>query len=598
MQKNNSSHWSNIIELESLLYFAQRLNETLFDYTIDTFKPRVLNTSTLISEALSVYNDVNSDKIDSKNLDYVIEELNWSFSNDKVAKDILGNERDIYFPLVDSGNKNDLKLKLELLHKKLTPNIYLNETKSFISKSVIENKKKDIDIGIGNLISTLKTIGFSQGYLFHQTHKFFFNPRKRIDSLDLIDEFLAIFELKHYRYSCIFKVSKDFEEISKSYEKYKISTVDIEDIQNYEHNGQDFVSNISDDEIFIKCENIVAFDINSSRKNAFHLLNKFRDYFAFYHHKEKFCISKDCLSKLNQEDITMWSLVKCPNSPMVKGIDKKKEKAAKQLEKFLTTVDLAPTSIRKIDRAIDLHGLSIESTNLENQILNLWISLEMLIPQSTESSKIQQITNTLIPFLSISYFQKLIRYLAQGITNWHYHKARKYISKVSKEYGKNLLERYTAFLCLPEFENDRNDLLSELNDFPLLRNRLFTFSEMFKKPQNIIDFLGNHEKKLFWHLRRIYRTRNQIIHDGKKIGYLETLIENGHNYFDTFLNTIIILNVKNRQIYSLEQGIKKIELLYNHQLSYLKKNKDKEIDKDNYLDMILGEIRHYSQHGI
>jgi len=598
MQKNNSSHWTNIVELESLLYFAQRINEALFDYTIDTFKPRVLNTSTLIFEALSVYHDVKADKIDAKNLNYVIEELNWSFSQDKVAKKILGNEREIYFPIVDSGKKNDLKLKLELLQKKLTPNIYLQETKEFLSISVKENKKKDIDSGIGNFISTLKTTGFSQGYLFHQTHKFFFNPTKQINSLNQIDDFLNIFELKPLRFNCIFKVSKDFEEISKSYEKFKISKVETADIQNYEHNGDDFVSSLSENEIFVKYENVSAFDINSSRKKAYHLLNKFRDYFAFYHHKEKFSISSDCLAKLNQEDGNSWALVKCPNSPMAKGFDKKKEKAAKQLEKFLTLVDLAPTSIGKIDRAIDLHGLSIESTNLENQILNLWISLEMLIPQSTESSKIQQITNTLIPFLSISYFQKLIRYLAQGITNWHYHKARKYISKVPKDYGKNLIERYTAFLCLPEFEDDRNDLLAELDDFPLLRNRLFTFNELFTKPESIINYLENHNKKLFWHLRRIYRTRNQIIHDGKKIGYLETLIENGHNYFDTFLNTIIILNIKNRQIYSLEQGIKKIELLYNYQTSFLKKNKEEEIKKDNYLDMILGEIRHYSQHGI
>ncbi|MGV8830134.1 MAG: hypothetical protein ACWA6U_17640 [Breznakibacter sp.] len=598
MQKNNTSHWTDYSSLEGLLYFAQRFNESLFDYTIDTFKPRVLNTSILVFEAMSVYSDVKSDKIDAKNLDYVIDELNWSFQKDKVAKKILGNEREIYFPLVDSGKKDDLKLKLELLQKKLSAKKYLEVAKDFLSESVIQNKKKDIDEGIGAIISTLKTAGFSQGYLFHQTHKFFFNHSKPIDNINQINDFLNQFALKGHVFSCIFKVSSDFKEISKTYEKFKITILNKDQIANFQATGKQFVETIKEDEVFILCEKVAAFDLNSSRKNAFHLLNKLRDYFAFYHHKEKFIISTECLSKLEHENETEWTLVKCPTSPMKKGVDKKKEKAAKQLEKFLEKADFSPISFRKIDRAIDLHGLSIESTNLENQILNLWISLEMLIPQSTESSKIQQITNTLVPFLTISYLQKLIRYLAQGITNWNYHRARYYLSKVPKDYGNNLLERYTAFICLTEFSDDRNNLMSELDDFPLLRNRLFTFSEILSKPKNIIEFIENHEKKLFWHLRRIYRTRNQIIHDGRKIGYLETLIENGHNYFDTFLNTIIILNLKDKQINSLEQGIKKIELLYAHQNSYLKKNKDSEIVKENYLDMILGEIRHYSQHGI
>jgi len=598
MQKNNTNHWINSQSLDGLIYFAQRLNESLFDYTIDTFKPRVLNTSTLIFEAMDVHLNVSADKIDSKNLDYVIDELNWSFQQDPVAKMILGNERDIYFPLVDSGKKNDLKLKLELLQKKISAKTYLENAKQFLSDSVKNNRKRNIDEGIGAIISTLKTAGFSQGYLFHQTHQFFFNPRKSINSITQIDEFLSLFELKSHEFSCIFKVSVDFKEISKTYEKFKISILEKRQVQNYDQNCVDFINSVAGNEMFVLCEKINAFDINSSRKNAFHLFNKLRDYFAFYHHKEKFNISSDCIAKMNNGDSDNWTLVKCPTSPMKKGVDTKKEKAAKQLEKFLSDVDFSGNSLRKIDRAIDLHGLSIESPNLENQILNLWISLEMLIPQSSESSKIQQITNTLIPFLSISYFQKLIRYLAQGITNWNYHRARYYISKVPKEYGNNLTERYTAFICLPEFANERTALLAELDDFPLLRNRLFTFNEILSKPKNIIDFLENHEKKLFWQIRRIYRTRNQLIHDGKKIGYLETLIENGHAYFDTFLNTIIALNINNRQIISLEQGIKKVELLYNHQVSFLKKNKDKNIDKDNYLDFILGEIRRYSQHAV
>jgi len=592
MQKDNISHWSSTVDLKGLLFFAQRLKECLFDYTLDTFKPRVLNTSILCHEALNVYRDVENNKIDSKNLDYLIEELNWSFKSDQIVKNLLGNERELFFPLVDSGKKNDLKLKLELLNKRTKPSIYLKYTTEFISESVKLNHKNDINLGIDAFVSTLKAFGFSQGYLYYKTHNFFFNRGNKINNVNQIDEFLECFILSQNSYSCIFKVSKDFEEISKTYSKFKISKIEIGEINNVKGLPKRFVSSIDEDnQIFIKCDNIKAYDVNISRKNSFNLLNKLSDYFAFYHHKEKFEISSDCIAVINDSDgVTNgdWVYVNNPTNPMTKGVDKKKDKAAIQLERFLTSANFEPVTFRKIDRAIDLHGLSIESLNFENQILNLWISLEMLIPHDSDSSKIQQITNTLVPFMTIDYLKSLLRYLASDITKWNFHRARHYFSSIPDEYGANNLERFSAFICLPEFKEQRDNLLSELDNFPLLRNRIFYFSQNLGKPKYIHSLIKSHEQKLFWHLRRIYRTRNQIIHDGKRIGYLETLVENGHNYLDTFLETIINMNIDDKRINTLEQGIKNVELLYNRYNSYLSKNKDKTMDKDNFLNFLFG----------
>lgn len=50
-----------------------------------------------------------------------------------------------------------------------------------------------------------------------------------------------------------------------------------------------------------------------------------------------------------------------------------------------------------------------------------------------------------------------------------------------------------------------------------------------------------HQKKLSWHIRRLYRTRNLIVHDSGTMYDIETLVENCHSYVDEFLKQILRL---------------------------------------------------------
>jgi len=595
MKKLRTDNWANVEELNSLLFFAQRLNEMLFDYTLDTFKPRVLNTVILIKEALQTFTDIEDGKIDNNHIEYVIEELNWSYSIDNIAKYILGEESTIFFPIKDSGKKDDLKLRLELLNQKISINSYFNAIKKFITEAVINNEKNKIDESANAFVSLLKNVGFSQGYLFHKTHNFFFNPANQITSLEQINDFLDFFIIEAKNYEVVFKVSKNYEELSDIYTFYRIEKVEADSIESEDEKVNNFISSMTDEQILLSCKKIQHLDLISARRNAYKLLNKLCDYFSFFHHKEKLLISLDCIARSSDES---YQYVNQPVSPMKKGNDKIPEKAAKELQKFLKKFDFVPSSIQKIDRAIDLHGISIETPNYENQLLNLWISIEMLIPMSQDKSKIQQITQSLIPFLGSSYNYHILKYTLKGLYNWSYQHAKEAINSVPSEYGENIIERFAAFLSLSEFDEQRNQLYGLLNDYPLLRFRLFKLSELLSSSKNIIKALEVHEKKLRWQIRRIYRTRNLIVHDGKKISYVESLIENGHSYFDNFINTLITLNFDNRQVQSLEQGVKSLELSYSFYKKYIDSMKENEIDKDNYRRMILGDIRHYSQHGI
>ena len=61
---------------------------------------------------------------------------------------------------------------------------------------------------------------------------------------------------------------------------------------------------------------------------------------------------------------------------------------------------------------------------------------------------------------------------------------------------------------------------------------------MFADAEHIYDRLAAHSRRLRWHIMRIYRNRNLIIHEGENMQYLNALVDNLHFYVDMTLDFI------------------------------------------------------------
>src|SRR5690606_20567323 len=96
MRKTLSSHWENLSELEGLLFFAQTVDEMLFEYTLDSYKPMALNCRLLCIECISTIGEIKDGYMPKKNLQSVLEELKWSLERDIAAKNILGKKFKFY----------------------------------------------------------------------------------------------------------------------------------------------------------------------------------------------------------------------------------------------------------------------------------------------------------------------------------------------------------------------------------------------------------------------------------------------------------------------------------------------------------------------
>ena len=75
-----------------------------------------------------------------------------------------------------------------------------------------------------------------------------------------------------------------------------------------------------------------------------------------------------------------------PLQSMLKCIDLKEQKAKIKIQNFIKSFSLEDGSFSKFINSIRLHSMALHSDSVENQILNLWVALESLVPSETKNS--------------------------------------------------------------------------------------------------------------------------------------------------------------------------------------------------------------------
>lgn len=114
-----------------------------------------------------------------------------------------------------------------------------------------------------------------------------------------------------------------------------------------------------------------------------------------------------------------------------------------------------------------------------------------------------------------------------------------------------------------------------------------TLSDSLQNSKEIKSLIKAHTQRVTWHLHRIYRARNYIIHDANSNNRLnEGLVINLHSYVDTLFSEVIThisISPYNDSIY---------DAITNHKLSVLimdeklENRKNEEITVDNALQYL------------
>ncbi|EHK9068666.1 hypothetical protein KCU34_004141 [Vibrio vulnificus] len=571
MKFRSINHWNESEYLDSLAFFAQLMEELLFEYSLDTYKPSALNASLLCDEILSLIYDIESEIINKQNLRHVVEEFVENLKKDEVASALVSLDLGfIYKKLIENSlNVSEVKDIVNVIINQISLPRYKKQCEVDLIKVVSEplNCSKIRSI-TRSYVTTLLNYGFSSEYIYSQTQLFFYSGENKINSCSDVGDFINIFKSDSIEYEVLFRGDRIFNVIEDSCKKLGI---EISNETPFDIGGnKDFrIRNSAD--VYLHIKNVSAKDPFEAKKLARFKIDILRTTLNLFHHKEDPKYLEVCLAKEEESGVT--HRVGKNTNQMHKCNDMKPALASKKLQEFLQNVHLEPSSFSQFMRSSELHAQALKTDSEENQIINLWIAIESLVPaKSSDVDTIEHIVNSITPFLNLSYIQRILRNFAKDLLNWD----RPLIQEIFNGIGANSLSEKALLLLTQEQYEDKRKILEEsFRDFHLLKDRYDYLKGMVSTPQSLYKIIKSHNKRLEWQIRRIYRTRNMIVHSGKKPDNLGILITNAHDYLDIILSGIIELAKDNAGAYSIRECFKYAEIKYDKYMSDLNKKKAK-----------------------
>lgn len=526
-----------------MLFFAERLDELLFHHSMDTYRYDALSIRSLSFEYCTVYQDVKAGLLNKKNLDHILEEFVVNLKSDDIAKEILSEEYVQYFlKHYKSWNTKEQYQNLKFILKKLSNKIYLKRIIKYLKKLIIDNKqKRDIDRLSASLVRELLDCGYNENYIYQNLHDVFFH--QVVSSTSSLDKFFDCFSFEQHKYDVYIGYSTDISSLLPLFEKIGISDLKVSILDK-----ASVPTGIKTRKIrtILKFEGIESYDMYSAFQIADNISSCVVNSYSFYRHDSQTILTYGQVrdEKHNITTIKRQNLLKHRVSAL------SREESTKNADSLVKVHFGSFENLNNFSRITRIHNSAVCSDNVSDSILSLWSLLELIvgsdnditennsIDNEKERSKINNVISCTIPYLKTAYIQKLVYTCMLDIKRWN---ANFFDSVISNnDFGKNDLEHMFAFLTFSNLQPDRDKLYAATEKYPLLKNRVCVLSENLMESKHIKDLLNRHIERVTWHLFRIYRARNYIIHDANNNESLnQELVINLHSYVDTIIAGII-----------------------------------------------------------
>ena len=524
---------------DGILYFAQRIDEMLNHSTYHIYKTPVLNTFLLAEEYLITSNLVLKNIIDKSHLKIVFEEFLESFSNDIIIKEYISDydRTAIINKLKSSSEIDKTKVMHYVLHRLSEYDYWCKE---YLLKIVPQEKeKKKIELALRCYIPGLIDRGYSSDYIFYH-NKTVFNQLHKTDS-ELLNEFLNRFDFKKRKYSVYVALNKDVENVKEILsQKLNVNfDFDYEEAKEFKYSEKNYV--------LAKIE-INALDKSHAANIAYEGLYTFYKFYRFIKDDRKRWILNKCMVKYANDNYAFFDLkVQRYSFPE----NEYGEKSSKMSEYMITALlKKAKCSFDQIDKAISLHNIAIESTDLSNGFLNMWSILEVLFVSDKNCTKIKEIEHKIVPILQKEYvimiFKELNNNLKDNLSIEQYNEI------INSIEGESIKYKIAALISLEKYNDLRKKLYLYLTNYPMLRSRIAQMNNICQKKQTFFSELERFTRRVTWHIIRLYRTRNSIIHAGEISNRIKPLGEHLHSYIDVCIWDIVFSLTSEKHLCSID----------------------------------------------
>lgn len=545
---------NNITNLK-FKFFFDRGKELLNKKTLDTYRIKVMNPKLIFEELLKVLNLYEKDLIHhfEPAVTDIVEEALFFINDDnglyfnQVSQTILVK----VLKEISKSKKTDHNKRLKLLIQTLLAennnyniNVILKLKELVLSETNYEEDLKKIDKLLSYLLTGLIGEGFSRKYLNNLLHKFFKNNSNITNSFEQFqsycnkekDEYLVYFKgnfvhgVKEFRLPPNIRIINSIERNILTFRPEHVYFLELK--HNYRFievkvRARDFISALNISKIIL-AEMLDVFN-SGFIKNVLEIDNivcvQFNNIYRMYQIEDEV----DLYDKYKDDDTVFEEFI----------------------NDYYTVGEQNNVLHEKIHSAIRYLRFGNQSYDIEHKFLNYWIAMEYLYtnPSNPQSNTIGRIKN---------YYPKI-------------HSAFYWTRKII--YFKNLLDRIeisnvngidVTFETLQKSEVYDNIIAEYKEVNPLLYYKSKQLkTELFTERNSIIS---NHCENLAKHLTRIYRIRNQIVHEASTDMNIEMITSNLKYYLIFSLERIIWTISDNDLLNSIENVFTYYEIAFDKNL--------------------------------
>lgn len=427
--------------------------------------------------------------------------------------------------------------------------------------------------------------GFSKNFIFFRTRVFFFSPSgPEIISNEQWDDFAREFDRSEQKYTVVLRTTcspsfrsllpNEFAKISPSLQPRTSSP------------RENRFTEIGSEEVFVTLSEIEALDARSAAISARRFIENAGAIALYHSHREQLKIHPTTLVYEGNRPIVL----KQSTSAVHKERDCASSRFAREIQRmdgaFFTRRRGGAESQRRLTAALGLHASAVNTDDPTVQLTSLWAAVEALLPVITDQTKVSVIADYLGPALCRYYPLRLLRQLPWDLERACGDLYQEVCAQLPGDLPDGL--RGPTLVALPEHEALRDRLYASLESNPLLRFRLFTLKRSSESASELLTLIRNHRQRVEWHIRRIYRSRNLLVHAGRKLPYLVGLVENLHAYVHVLLASLV--DICGSLPVNIDSALLALRLETEAHEKYLAENKGKPATKATLVELLCGPV--------
>ncbi len=544
--------WSK--ENDGILFFIQRLQEMLFHYSDDIVRAPVHNTQTLVDEYISVEKEVLKGKVKQYQLDEIIHELKESLLADRILKEKYNSS--VIEDIANSLTQKKSPL-VHYLNSMMSKTDYYYGCIEYLMMHVGDaSHKNEIEFALRVWIASVVWYGYSPEYIYRYLRACF--DVKVDNPIEKLKEFLKRFDFKPNNYKVYFVF----------YAKAKVYKTLLKDRLHisFEDDGN-FNKLKKHPEAFIGVMEMDGHDSCGAIQRAYLALNIFLRFYRVFTNKREALIGKSALV-INDE--TQENLILPIEALGYKNIEAIPGRTfAEEIDAVvLGCQGKAKETYTQLNKIVDLHNAALKQQDLNDAFVNLWSVLEVVSTNIGEESKIDSVIKGITPILQSDYYTVVFENITVDLQN--------NLSK--EEYAKIMLEieetcedvvKIACMVFLDKYERLREEIFETmLYQYPNIRNKIY---KLYLKKNNIIGLKNDAEKyrkRVSWHIYRLYRVRNAIVHAGESHKRIQVLGEHLHIYVDAIIMELMSKLAIDPHLNSIEDVLIDTELLIKRKYDF------------------------------